>query len=58
MLDTSRYASWSALVDATYRSLHGVAAQDTNKESLDYKRVEELILSQCQKDSFPEEFKL
>ncbi len=28
-----------------------------NKESLDYKHAEALILSQCQKDSFPEEFK-
>ncbi len=39
ILDASQYASWSALVDATYRSLHGAAAQDTNKESLDYKRA-------------------
>ncbi len=59
ILDASQYASWSALVDVTYRSLHGslYSFQDTNKESLDYKRAEALILSQCQKDSFPEEFK-
>ncbi len=47
MLDTSQYASWSALVNVTYRSLHGAAAQDTNKQTLDCKRAEALILSQC-----------
>ncbi|XP_026112361.1 uncharacterized protein LOC113091129 [Carassius auratus] len=57
MPDASQYTSWSALVDATYRSLHGAAAQDTSKASLEYRRAEALILSQCQEESFPEEFK-
>ncbi|XP_059364848.1 uncharacterized protein LOC132103769 [Carassius carassius] len=39
MLDASQYTSWSALVDATYRSLHGAAAQDTSKASLEYRRA-------------------
>ncbi|KAI2647089.1 Gag-Pro-Pol polyprotein [Labeo rohita] len=57
MLNASQYASWSALIDATYQSLYGAAIQDADKDSLDYRHAEACILRQCQEYSFPEEFK-
>lgn len=57
MPDAAQYTSWGALVEATFRFLHGVATPNLSTQYADHRSVGALIVSRCQEESFPEEFK-